>query len=809
MECNRDEAIRARDIAEQKFAMLDFAGAKKFIIKAQQLYPPLDGAVQMLAVLDVHIAAQVKLGINETDWYGILQVEPLSDDSTIKKQYRKLALMLHPDKNKSMGAEAAFKLIGEAFGVLSDKAKRFLHDSKRGGESRISQMASQATEPPKPTYSAYQAQYQATAQTTTAAGAQAPQASNTFWTACPLCRMQYQYMRTYLGYQLLCQKCHKPFLANDINVHPANGANAFAWPRGSFGNNGSFQAGPVPLIPKKNAFNFQTWVRNGGVAPGNVTGNGFTHFPGGTPTAGVGNNAPGGTAGVGASAATTASLVHEAYRKAQRDRVDAERELKRKEKEKEKLLRQQEREAIKKARENAKTHEAMERLTKRREEAIRKAAMKAGTKKRLRKRKRDSEDEDVDEDEADMEQSSPAHGSRADFARKSSRHRRYVAYELGGSDNEFEATPVAKTHNDSRMEKGKSLLCDDDGCDENEDENEDIWGDGGSLGRKPGFVGDRSKDPLQEQLAERFRRELAAKLGIPTRDSTRVSPAKMDDGWGRKAVNTSDASSVQHLGNSSVCHGKINGASGHVKEAATGTNCSSPASGEEAIVVPDPDFHDFDADRTERHVRKNQVWAVFDETDGMPRFYCQVNKVSRDPFAVEAVWLEPVHPCKDSFQWLNERDLSISCGEFKLGDEVEIDSINMFSHPMTIKRYKNGYEVYPKRAEVWAIYRDYDNELTISNAVGRVQFRYDFVLVRSDFSAITGGGRVVRLEKLAGFKTLWVPNGDAYPLTVKYDLHKFSHRVPALLVTEENIKGVPAECLELDPASTPANAIEI
>jgi curved DNA-binding protein CbpA len=29
----------------------------------------------------------------------------------IKKQYRKFALQLHPDKNKFSGAEAAFKLI--------------------------------------------------------------------------------------------------------------------------------------------------------------------------------------------------------------------------------------------------------------------------------------------------------------------------------------------------------------------------------------------------------------------------------------------------------------------------------------------------------------------------------------------------------------------------------------------------------------------------------------------------------------------------------------------------------------------------
>lgn len=76
MECNRDEAIRAKDIAEKKFAIQDFPGAKKFFLKAQQLYPALEGVPQWLAVLDVHIMAQMKAGSNsnETDWYGILQV---------------------------------------------------------------------------------------------------------------------------------------------------------------------------------------------------------------------------------------------------------------------------------------------------------------------------------------------------------------------------------------------------------------------------------------------------------------------------------------------------------------------------------------------------------------------------------------------------------------------------------------------------------------------------------------------------------------------------------------------------------------
>ncbi|XP_050875319.1 uncharacterized protein LOC127078952 [Lathyrus oleraceus] len=64
------------------------------------------------------------------DWYGILQTEKLSEEAVIRKQYRKLALLLHPDKNKFAGAEAAFKLIGEANGVLNDQTKRILHNMK-------------------------------------------------------------------------------------------------------------------------------------------------------------------------------------------------------------------------------------------------------------------------------------------------------------------------------------------------------------------------------------------------------------------------------------------------------------------------------------------------------------------------------------------------------------------------------------------------------------------------------------------------------------------------------------------------------
>ncbi|CAJ1976259.1 unnamed protein product [Sphenostylis stenocarpa] len=64
------------------------------------------------------------------------EIEKLADEAVIKKQYRRLALLLHPDNNKFAGAEAAFKLIGQANGVLSDRAKRSSFDKKFGISAR-------------------------------------------------------------------------------------------------------------------------------------------------------------------------------------------------------------------------------------------------------------------------------------------------------------------------------------------------------------------------------------------------------------------------------------------------------------------------------------------------------------------------------------------------------------------------------------------------------------------------------------------------------------------------------------------------
>lgn len=69
------------------------------------------------------------MAVEYKDYYKILGVEKTADEKAIKSAYRKMTRKYHPDVNPGdKTAEATFKEINEAYGVLSDPEKRKQYD---------------------------------------------------------------------------------------------------------------------------------------------------------------------------------------------------------------------------------------------------------------------------------------------------------------------------------------------------------------------------------------------------------------------------------------------------------------------------------------------------------------------------------------------------------------------------------------------------------------------------------------------------------------------------------------------------------
>ncbi|KAG1170351.1 hypothetical protein G6F70_007735 [Rhizopus microsporus] len=156
MESNKDEAIRCLSIAKSSFEAGDYSKAQRLAEKSKRLYPT-EQTEQFLQIIKRQTDPAPKtipLQKNNTQtdrkytteqvnavkailacgncYYKVLSVDKTATDAEIKKAYRKKALLFHPDKNSTPGADEAFKLISKAFNTLSDPNKRAIHDS--GGD---------------------------------------------------------------------------------------------------------------------------------------------------------------------------------------------------------------------------------------------------------------------------------------------------------------------------------------------------------------------------------------------------------------------------------------------------------------------------------------------------------------------------------------------------------------------------------------------------------------------------------------------------------------------------------------------------
>uniref|UniRef100_A0A7C9CGM7 J domain-containing protein n=1 Tax=Opuntia streptacantha TaxID=393608 RepID=A0A7C9CGM7_OPUST len=214
---NRAEAERLLGIAEKLLQTRDLTGSREFAMLAQETEPLLEGSDQILAITDVLLASERRVNNNRHhDWYAILQTDRSSigsDPDLLKKNYRRLALLLHPDKNKYPLADSAFKLVADAWAVLSDPSKRSPYDHEL---SLFSKVDLRHQPPPDKDKLPVRRSPRAAGGSTATASAN----SSSFWTACPYCYVLYEYPRVYEECCLRCQNCERAFHAASIPSLP-------------------------------------------------------------------------------------------------------------------------------------------------------------------------------------------------------------------------------------------------------------------------------------------------------------------------------------------------------------------------------------------------------------------------------------------------------------------------------------------------------------------------------------------------------------------------------------------------------------
>jgi hypothetical protein len=65
---------------------------------------------------------------DEPNWYAVLGISRRASAQSVKDSFRRLVLLIHPDKTASRGAQEAFQLVQEAYESLSSPGERRAYD---------------------------------------------------------------------------------------------------------------------------------------------------------------------------------------------------------------------------------------------------------------------------------------------------------------------------------------------------------------------------------------------------------------------------------------------------------------------------------------------------------------------------------------------------------------------------------------------------------------------------------------------------------------------------------------------------------
>ncbi|KAF8107679.1 hypothetical protein N665_0118s0045 [Sinapis alba] len=772
MDCNKEEATRAKILAEEKMRASDFVGAHKLIMKAQRLFPELENIQKMIAVCDVHSSADKKIkGLD--DWYGILQVQPFADPETIKKQYRKLCLLLHPDKNKFPGAEAAFKFVGEANRWLSDQIKRSQYDVRYRSHSIFASKESSAS-------SRRNSSSANTAAVNIASGLM-------FWTCCRNCGRRYKYLKVYMNQVMHCSSCQKSYTACNIGSDevPFSSSTADAnqkmyntsrQPGAESGSSSAARAKNGTAGKKLNKRSQKKQKREAGDKKSKKEeGCTESDAEGGRPQKGetVTNN----------SVEVPKPAVLKPQPEVKEPETSSVSEMNKNGTVRRKLNKRNQKNQKQGA--GDRKPEKDECCTENDSEAVRPQKGAEIPKPDILKPQPEEKEPQTSAGKSMPDLSAPKMNQTAKKRRKSVEESS-MNFEVGGYD-----AAVDKADTDECNKRKFSV-------------------------RKPQVSyaerGDNDDSVIPPTKKTKSDCEFDSDLKTKEADEDDSSPELADSGvlsassqaYKGKAKKSANSGKKNILKNkeSEGCdrNGEDTALSSKMGEVENGYKANENGN---TLDIPDPEFNVFEDERKPENFAVNQLWSTCDSRDGMPRKYARVKKVLASDFKLRVTYLKPV-------QEKNDESIPVAWGKFKNGETVDVPISAIFSGQMLHSICNKVVSIYPRKGEIWAMFRDWDEESNTPEN-HELPYKYDFVEIVNEFKEDVGIG-VAYLGKVKGFVSLFQREAKNKVCQIQFapkQMLRFSHKVPAVKMTGMEKESVPAGSYELDPTALPKDMFQV
>ncbi|XP_057810033.1 uncharacterized protein LOC131024541 [Salvia miltiorrhiza] len=825
----KEEALRLKTLAEEKYNSGDLTSAVAYAERARDLHPSISGLRQMLTAFQILRAAAAypfpdggaERQKPTPDYYRILQVQRFSHINSIKKQYKKLALTLHPDKNPFVASEEAFKLVGEAARVLSDKIRRKEYDIRL----RIAMQSE-------------------------AAGAVAVElgeegSRETFWTACSACRLLHQFERKYLGHNLICPGCKKTFKAmeaeernEDEGKNEKNEANTRVSARiqervakgGYVGSVEKFGLG----VKRRNSNLGEVSERSGA----KMARTGASRRQERVEISGEGDDVENGRF------KTMETLVNggeEALGVREVEIVENETSKGGEAREEESMTLSQMQMIVKK-KNKRKTKEIAEGKMNTKTNKLVEGKLSTKTKK-LVERKLSTKTKKLVEGKLSTKTKKLVEGKSSTMTKKP------VEGKLSTKVKEVNAEKlkvngvVEETEKDGMRDREKEDLREEEmenvRIEERVSEKVDLREEESVEEMENVRTEERAKE--REGGAEKQKvvnlRENSNRRRVPkVRNLEAVHAASrnhlhseiekdMSSGKGNSEVLLVEKEKekemdvtrekkgrrrVSKCGNSEILNTK---SSKNRVDSDLQRLIANKKGDLEIMAVEDSDFHDFDKDRMERSFKKGQVWAVYDDVDAMPRQYGLINEiVCVNPFQVTLSWLQPQNNGDVELIGRLEKGFCVSCGSFQVARKVTIRYLNLFSHLVDCERAaRELYRIYPKKGSVWAVYSSSGREAEERDERNKDKRCYNIVVTLSSYSDVHGLS-IAYLKKVDGFRTVFKRReigANAVVCLGAKDIKMFSHQIPAKKLSGEEASGLPKDCWELDPASLTPQVLTI